>query len=82
MSTQVQQVFYIQDPVEKYYNYPIKRLSAEFYDPHNENNATEDDINGQFIHDMSFHSLIENQDHEVSWFRDDIPTKLFPIENS
>lgn len=79
MSTQVQQVFYIEDPVEKHINYPIKRQSTEFYDTQDGDNAVEDDINEQFSQDMIFRSIIEEQDHEFSWSRDDVPTTKIPI---
>lgn len=75
MSSQVQQVFYIEDPTEKHLHYPIKRLSIEFYDAQDErDNASEDDINMQFSNDTNFRNIIENRDDEVSWFRDDVPT--------
>ncbi|XP_074374082.1 uncharacterized protein LOC141714462 [Apium graveolens] len=46
MSTQVQQVFYIQDPVEKNCYYPIKRISPEFSEI-GVGNTIEDDMNGK-----------------------------------
>lgn len=80
LASQVHQVFYIQDPIEKHIHYPIKKLSTTIDDLHDDNNANDDDdINGQFAHDRSM-SLLENQDDEASWFRDDVPTKQIPIE--
>ena len=88
MSTQAHQLFYIQDPVEKQFYYPVKRLSAEFYDPYDDKhdiNASDDDINGQFTHETSgYHSLIENEDgeDEGSWSRADVPTREFVAEET
>lgn len=79
MSTQVQQVFYIQDPVEKHLHYPIKRVSTDISDAQDDNDVIEDDINGQFSHDMNFNSFIKNRDDEVDWFRDNIPITKIPI---
>lgn len=77
MSTQVQQVFYIEDPAEKNVHYPIKRLSM--YDTEGGNDANDDDIHGQLSHDMSFRSIIDNEEEELSWYRDDLPTTQIPI---
>ncbi|WOH09924.1 hypothetical protein DCAR_0729384 [Daucus carota subsp. sativus] len=78
MSTQVQQVFYIQDPTELQFYYPIKKFSSESFEQ-DDKNLVEDDINGKFTHDSDFHSLLEEQDTGVSWFRDDVPSKQIPI---
>lgn len=74
MSTQAQQVFYIQDPIEKQFRYPIKRPSSEFYDTADQNDDIKFDINGQLIQHSSL-----MRDDEVSWFRDDVPTKQIII---
>lgn len=78
MSTQVQQVFYIQDPTELQFYYPIKKFSSESFEQ-DDKNLAEDDINGKFTRDSDFHSLLEEQDTAVSWFRDDVPSKQIPI---
>ncbi|KAL8101227.1 hypothetical protein AgCh_033197 [Apium graveolens] len=78
MSTQVHQVFYIEDHVENHIYYPIKKLPTYFDDSHTENSPSEDDINGQFAHDRRF-PVVENQDDKANWFRDDVPTKQIPI---
>ena len=75
----MQQVFYIEDPIQKNIKYPIKRLSAEFQDTQGEDNAVEDDISGQFSNDTIFRSIIEEQDHEMSWYREDFPATQIPI---
>ncbi|XP_074351757.1 uncharacterized protein LOC141690898 [Apium graveolens] len=74
MSTQVQQVFYIEDPVEKNFYYPIKRISLEFSEI-GVGNTIEDDMFGKFSHDTSFRTIIENHENEVTWFRNDVPAK-------
>ena len=74
MSTQAQQVFYIQDPIEKQFRYPFKRPSSEFYDTADQNDDIKFDINGQLIQHSSL-----MRDDEVSWFRDDVPTKQIII---
>ena len=79
MFTQVQQVFYIEDPIESHFQYPLKRQSIDFYDTQDDNNTAVDDINGQFSHDLSFRSLLKNEYEELSWFRDDLPTKQIPV---
>ena len=77
MATQVQQVFYIEDPVEKGYNYPIKRMSTEFHD----RNVEEDELKAQFSNDTILRSVIESQDHDVSCVREDVPAKQIPIQS-
>lgn len=61
-------------------HYPIKKLSPELSDTQDQSNVMEDDIIAQFSQDLNFHSVIEDQDDEVSWFRDDVPIKQIPIE--
>ncbi|XP_074347462.1 uncharacterized protein LOC141686321 [Apium graveolens] len=74
MSTQVQQVFYIEDPVEKNFYYPVKRISSEFSEI-GVGNTIEDDMLGKFSHDTSFRTMMENHENDVTWFRNDVPAK-------
>ncbi|XP_074347484.1 uncharacterized protein LOC141686343 [Apium graveolens] len=73
MSTQVHQVFYIEDHVKNHIYFPIKKLPTYFDDSHAENSPSEDDINGQFAHDRRF-PVVENQDDEANWMGGDFMT--------
>ena len=54
-------------------------MASEFHDALDDKFATEDDINGQFKHDSDLRSLIDKRDDEISWFRNDVPSKQIPI---
>ena len=78
LATQVQQVFYIGDPIVKNFKYPIRKLPKEVHHTEGENDEVEDDINSQFSNDTIFRSLIEEQDQESTWFRENIPATQIP----
>lgn len=71
-------MFYIQDPVELNFHYPVKRISPELVETGVENTITYDI--GKFTHDNSFRTMIENHENEVTCYRDDVPAKEIPNE--
>lgn len=73
MASQVQQVFYIEDPTEKMIFNVIKKLPRDWCDAESEN-ANED----QDVPDL--HVENEKEVNDGSWCRDDIPARQVPID--
>lgn len=76
LASQVQQVFYIEDPTDKMYHNVIKRLPKDWCDVEGEN-GNEDDFIDPIINDIQHGHGIGNQVSDVSWSREDVPaTKI------
>ncbi|XP_074359763.1 uncharacterized protein LOC141699855 [Apium graveolens] len=74
LASQVQQIFYIEDPVDKMLYNVIKRLPRDWCDVENDNvNEGQDDT---VLHDIHLESQID----EASWCRDDVPKRQVPIQ--
>lgn len=79
MASQVQQVFYIKDPVDNRLHYVIKKLPKEWCDISEEDNVIED-VNTHVSNDHIHTNYdFENQFTGLSWNRDDVPTRQIPI---
>lgn len=78
LSSQVQQVFYVEDPTEKMVHYVIKKLPRDWCDAENEN-ATEEDINNPDVQDINIGRGIDIEVADGDCFRDDIPLAEVPV---
>ncbi|XP_074359670.1 uncharacterized protein LOC141699719 [Apium graveolens] len=67
LSSQVQQVFYVDDPVEKNCQYVIKKLLRDWCDTENQN-AMEEDLGSYHSYNIGI-----NCETEGVWIRDDVP---------
>ena len=72
LSSQVQQVFYVEDAVEKNSHYVIKKLSRDWCDTENQN-AMEEDMSNTHSHHMGIGGELEPEVVDVGWIRDDVP---------
>ncbi|KAL8097419.1 hypothetical protein AgCh_030522 [Apium graveolens] len=70
LSSQVKQVFYVQDPIQKMVHYGIKKLPRDVCDAENEN-ATEEEIRTTTLDDIDIDPGIEFEVGDGSCFRDD-----------
>ncbi|KAL8116810.1 hypothetical protein AgCh_023104 [Apium graveolens] len=70
LSSQVQQVFYVQDPIQKMVQYVIKKLPRDVCDTENEN-ATEEEIRTSTLDDIDIDPGLEFEVGDGSCFRDD-----------
>ncbi|KAL8126802.1 hypothetical protein AgCh_013916 [Apium graveolens] len=77
-SSQVQQVFYVQDPIQKIIHYVIKKLPRDACDAENEN-ATEEEIRNTTLDDLDIDPGIEFEVGDGSCFRDDVPQIQIPF---
>lgn len=75
LSSQVQQVFYVEDPFEKNCHYVIKKLPRDWSDAENQN-AMEVDM---CSHDIGIDLEIEAEVVEGGWIRDDVPLTQIPV---
>lgn len=72
IASQVQQIFYVEDPTEKSVHYVIKKLPREWCDAEQQNGDEEqNDDNSNDIHDIP--RELHEEPGEFSWFRDDVP---------
>lgn len=71
LASQVQQVFYVEDPVEKMTYNVIKKLPRDWCDVEDEDEGQDEAL----LHDAPLGSEIEVQDNEDTWARDDVPTR-------
>ena len=71
LASQVQQIFYVEDPTEKMVNYVIKKLPRDWCESEIQN-ATEEDIIKE-----DFRPSIETE--VADWSRDDVPLTQIPI---
>ena len=67
----MQQVFYVEDPVEKNSHYVIKKLPRDWCDTENQN-AMEEDMSNPHLHDIGIGGELETE-VDVGWIRDDVP---------
>ncbi|XP_074374561.1 uncharacterized protein LOC141714968 [Apium graveolens] len=67
LSSQVQQVFYVDDPVEKNCQYVIRKLSRDWCDTENQN-AMEEDLSSYHSYNIGINCKTEGV-----WTRDDVP---------
>lgn len=72
LSSQVQQVFYVEDAVEKNSHYVIKKLPRDWCDTENQN-AMEEDMSNTHSHDMGIGGELEPEVVDGGWIRDDVP---------
>ncbi|XP_074336049.1 uncharacterized protein LOC141673217 [Apium graveolens] len=77
LAKQVQQVFYVEDPIEKNVHYVIKKLPREWCD--NGNVDAHEDVNDTDLRETEFVCGLQTHVDEMSWRRDDIPTTRVPI---
>ena len=73
MASQVQQVFYIEDPTEKMIFNVIKKLPRNWCDAESENANEGQDV-------LVLHVENEKEVNDGSWCRDDIPARQGPID--
>lgn len=81
LASQVQQVFYVEDPIEKMVHYVIKKLPREWCDNANLN-TREEDVNDPHTNEIDIVRGFDTQVAENSWCRDDIPTTRVPIPDN
>ncbi|XP_074347515.1 uncharacterized protein LOC141686375 [Apium graveolens] len=77
LASQVQQVFYVEDPTEKMMYNVIKKLPRDWCDVEakNANEEAEDPV----LHDLHTSVPLET-DTDINWCRDDVPTRQVPIK--
>ncbi|XP_074374480.1 uncharacterized protein LOC141714883 [Apium graveolens] len=75
LATQVQQVFYIQDCIEKNLHFGLKKLPKEYHDIGTNADVLED-VCGPTMHDTKVNIELQNQNDDGSWCRDDIPGEM------
>lgn len=77
LASQVQQVFYVEDPTEKMMYNVIKKLPRDWCDveAENANEEAEDPV----LHDLHTSVPLET-DTDINWCRDDVPTRQVPIK--
>ncbi|XP_074374509.1 uncharacterized protein LOC141714912 [Apium graveolens] len=77
LASQVQQVFYVEDPTEKTMYNVIKKLPRDWCDveAENANEEAEDPV----LHDLHTSVPLET-DTDINWCRDDVPTRQVPIK--
>lgn len=80
LSSQVQQVFYVEDPTEKMVHYVIKKLPRDWCDAENEN-ATEEDISNPDVQDINIGRGIDIEVADGNCFRDDIALAQVPASS-
>lgn len=80
MASQVRQVFYVEDPIEKNVNYVIKKLPRDWCDADNQN-AVEEDIKNPNLDDIDYICRVQSEVADGSCFRDDIPTTQIPLQS-
>ena len=78
MASQVQQVFYIEDPVEKGYYNVIKKLPRDWSDNENVDETPKDPISEDILHGYG----LGNQVTGVNWCREDVPVRKVRIPPS
>lgn len=81
LASQVEQVFYVEDPIEKMVHYVIKKMPREWSEPGNEN-TREEDVNNLDLRDSDFLREIETPVVEISWSRDDIPSSRVHVQDN
>lgn len=82
LASQVQQVFYVEDPTVNSVNYVIKRLSRNLCDAEDHNIVEEENDEAPDKIDTTIGREIGKQVAEFSWFRDDIPKRQFVVSPS
>ncbi|XP_074325524.1 uncharacterized protein LOC141663604 [Apium graveolens] len=77
LASQVQQVFYVEDPTEKTMYNVIKKLPRDWCDveAENANEEAEDPV----LHDLHTSVPLETNT-DINWCRDDVPTGQVPIK--
>lgn len=78
LASQVQQVFYIEDPTEKSVNYVIKKLPRDWCDTEIEL-ASEEDSNKHVLNDIDTTAVQGTEFINKNWCRDDVPIKQVPV---
>jgi hypothetical protein len=78
MASQVQQVFYVQDPTDTALYNVVKKLPRDWCEVENENGNEDDPV----LHDIQCGNGIGNQVSDVRWYRDDIPATQILIPPS
>ncbi|XP_063936179.1 uncharacterized protein LOC108203846 [Daucus carota subsp. sativus] len=76
LATQVQQVFYIEDPTDKNLHFVIKKSPKDQYSEVEDGMGSVEDVA-----DISYElqGQVHDVDHVISWCRDDIPTKQLHV---
>ena len=74
MASQVQQVFYVEDPIEKMVQYVIMKLLRDCCDVEDQNFIDEEN---NLLKDLGCE--LNNQFGDFSWFRDDVPMRQIPV---
>lgn len=78
LATQVQQVFYIQDCTENNLYFVVKKLPKE-YSGIEEGTEVLEDVCGPTMQDAEINFNLHNQNDDVNWYRDDVPSEQIPI---
>ena len=78
LASQVQQVFYVEDPIAKSVQYVMERLPRVWCDAEDQD-LLEEENNPPDKHDSNLDFQLQNQVGEFSWFRDDIPKRQVPV---
>ncbi|KAL8107919.1 hypothetical protein AgCh_024355 [Apium graveolens] len=71
LSSQVQQVFYIQDCTEKHLYYVVKKSPRDHNDAEYGNGVVEE-VSGPTMHDIEVHFQMDNQYINANWLKDDL----------
>ncbi|XP_074322757.1 uncharacterized protein LOC141659727 [Apium graveolens] len=77
LASQVQQVFYVEDPTEKMMYNVIKKLPRDWCDVEAEN--ANEEAGDPVLHDLHTSVPLEI-DTDINWCRDDVPTRQVPIK--
>ena len=77
LAKQVQQIFYVEDSIEKKAHFVIKKFPKDWCDAENMD-AREEDANNPRAHDAHVVHEMNNNPDEMNWCRDDIPTTTVP----
>ena len=77
----MQQVFYVEDPIEKMVHYVIKKILRKWCNNGNLD-TREEDVKIPQLNDTDFVCAIETQVAKESWFRDNIPVTRVPIQDN
>lgn len=77
VASQVQQVFYVEDPTEKMLYNVIRKMPRDWCDVESE--IADDDKDDTNLHKEISLAEIEHEFNDASWCRDDVPPRQVPL---
>ena len=77
VASQVQQVFYVEDPTEKILYNVIRKMPRDWCDVESE--IADDDKDDTNLHKEISLAEIEHEFNDASWCRDDVPPRQVPL---